>query len=379
MIPPFDLADLPVIDGHCHPPLGEATPLTPEAFPDLFTEARPGSLTPHLATSLYYRRALRDLGRLLEVAPEPGAILARRRGPEASRRLAAAFGDQRLAALLVDTGYPPGAMSLDRMRALLPCRVLEVFRLETFAETLLAKGLSFGEFMETYADGVRTAARDCIALKSIIAYRSGLAVRLGERRAAEADYDRLMAGEPSGRRRLTAKGLLDHLLETALEVAAATEAVLQLHTGFGDPDLDLPQANPVLLRPLLEEPRFARVRLVLLHAAYPYVRVAGYLASVYPGVYVDLSLALPILGPAFVPLFRELLALAPTGKLLYGSDLGLLSELYCLAAGWGREVLAKALAGLVEEGALDAGEARATAAGILAGNAAALYGLEGLV
>lgn len=376
---PLDLADLPVVDGHCHPPLAEATPLTPEAFPDLFTEARPGSLAPHRATSLYYRRALRDLGRLLGAPPEPGAILDARSSPEASRRLAAAVGAQRLAALLVDTGYPPGAMPLERMRALLPCRVLEVFRLETFAEALLAKGLPFEGFMKAYADGVRTAARECVALKSIIAYRSGLAVRLGERRTAVADYDRLLAGEPSVRRRLTAKGLLDHLLETALEVAAETGAVLQLHTGFGDPDLDLPQANPVLLRPVVEDPRFARVRLVVLHGAYPYVREAGYLASVYPGVYVDLSLALPLLGPALVPLLRELLALAPTAKLLYGSDLGLLPELYCLAAGWGREVLARALAGLVEEGALREDEAREVAAGILARNAAALYGLEGLV
>jgi len=373
----LDLADLPVIDGHCHPPLGEAARLTPEAFPDLFTEARPGTLTPHLPTSLYYRRALRDLGRLLGAPPEPAAILAARATPEASRRLAEAFGRERLVALLVDTAYPPGALPIERMRALLPCRVHRVFRLETFAEALLVSGLPFGGFMEAYAEGVRAAARECVALKSIIAYRSGLAVRLGDRRAAEADYAGLLAGESSARRRLTAKGLLDHLLETALELAAETGAVLQLHTGLGDPDLDLAQANPLLLKPILDDPRFAGARLVLLHTAYPYVREAGYLAAVYPGVHVDLSLALPILGAAFVPLLRELLALAPTGKLLYGSDLGALPELYCLGAAWGRQALAEALGGLVKDGALGEGEARGAAAGILAGNAARLYGLEG--
>lgn len=371
----LDLADLPVIDGHCHPPLGEATPLTPETFPDLFTEARPGALTPQLATSLYYRRALRDLGGLLGVPPEPAAILAARATPDASRRLAEAFGRERLEALLVDTAYPPGAMPLERMRALLPCRVLEVFRLETFAEALLARALPFKDLVEAFADGVQAATRECIALKSIIAYRSGLGVKLGDRKAAEADYARLLAGDPSARRRLTAKGLLDHLLEAALELAAETGRVLQLHTGLGDPDLDLLQANPLLLKPILDDPRFTRVRLVLLHAAYPYVREAGYLAAVYPGVYVDLSLALPILGPAFVPLLRELLALAPTGKLLYGSDLGALPELYCLGAAWGRQALAEALGGLVKDGALGEGEAREAAAGILAENAARLYGL----
>lgn len=373
----LDLADLPVIDGHCHPPLAEPSSLTPETFPDLFTEAPPGTLTPFLASSLYYRRALRDLAALLGVSPEPSAILAARRNPEAARRLAAAVGGQRLAALLVDTAYPPGAMPLGGMRALLPCEVREIFRLETFAEALLAKALPFGAFLDAFAQGVRAATRECVALKSIIAYRSGLAVHLGDRRAAEADYDRLLAGEPSARRRLTAKGLLDYLLETALEAAAESRTVLQLHTGIGDPDLDLLQANPLLLRPILDDPRFARVRLVLLHAAYPYVREAGYLAAVYPGVYVDLSLALPILGPSFVPLLQELLALAPTAKLLYGSDLGALPELYCLGVGWGREVLGRALGGLVDDGILSAVEAREVAAGILARNAVALYDLQG--
>ena len=59
---------------------------------------------------------------------------------------------------------------------------------------------------------------------------------------------------------------------------------VQIHTGFGDADLDLREANPLHLRPLLESGRYANVPFVLLHASYPYVRELGYLAAIYANV-----------------------------------------------------------------------------------------------
>ena len=76
-----------------------------------------------------------------------------------------------------------------------------------------------------------------------------------------------------------------------------------LHLRFGDRDLDLAEANPLRLRALLEanEPEGAvsdygggdnkerraggwGVPVVLLHSCYPFMREAGYLASVYSKV-----------------------------------------------------------------------------------------------
>src|SRR5207244_3599452 len=85
--------------------------------------------------------------------------------------------------------------------------------------------------------------------------------------------------EQGRRPRLASRAFNNWLLLAALEVAAVRRWPVQLHTGFGDPDLDLRQANPLLLRPLLEDFHFREVPLVLLHAAYPYTREAGYLAS----------------------------------------------------------------------------------------------------
>jgi predicted TIM-barrel fold metal-dependent hydrolase len=65
--------------------------------------------------------------------------------------------------------------------------------------------------------------------------------------------------------------------------------------------------------------------------AYPYFREATFLAAVWPQVHLDLSLALPLLGAGAVAPLIEILALAPASKLLYGSDVQALPELFALA------------------------------------------------
>jgi predicted TIM-barrel fold metal-dependent hydrolase len=41
---------------------------------------------------------------------------------------------------------------------------------------------------------------------------------------------------------------------------------------------------------------YPTAKFVLLHSAYPYTRQAGYLASVYPNVYVDFGLVFPLIS-----------------------------------------------------------------------------------
>lgn len=60
---------------------------------------------------------------------------------------------------------------------------------------------------------------------------------------------------------------------------------------------------------------------MLLHAGYPFVREAAYLASVYSQVYVDIGLAVPFLSVAGMRgVLQQLLELSPVSKLMYSSD-----------------------------------------------------------
>jgi predicted TIM-barrel fold metal-dependent hydrolase len=165
--------------------------------------------------------------------------------------------------------------------------------------------------------------------------------------------------------RLADKPLNDYLLLRALEIAERQALPVQFHTGFGDADLDLREANPLHLRPLLESGRYTNVPFVLLHASYPYVRELGYLTAIYPNVYA-----------AEIPtMLRQLLGLAPTSKVVYSSDASQIPELFWLAARWGRRGLALALDELIALGALDPDDGLAVARQVLGENAAGVYGL----
>jgi hypothetical protein len=368
-----DLSDLPVVDGHCHPLLRDPWAVTPAKFLSFFSEGRPGKMTAHIPSTGYYHRALRDLAQIFGCPSTVEDILVHRKagGAEAARRVLA---ERRVAALCVDTGYPPEAMPLPEMRQLLSCPVHEVFRIEACAEALLSRSFSCTEFFKAFRQELCDAVSRCMALKTIIAYRSGLAVAKWTAAEVEAAYRQALfrLGVAT---RLTEKPLLDTLFAEALDVARASRRPLQIHTGFGDPDIDLPQANPLLLRPLFEEPQWADLRIVLLHMAYPYAREAAFMAAVWPQAYVDLSLAPPFLGPGSIFPLIELLSLAPASKLLYGSDLGGLPEFFALSADWMRAWLGEALGWIAERGGLSAEQARRIGRQVLSENAVALYGL----
>src|SRR5437763_435863 len=189
-------------------------------------------------------------------------------------------------------------------------------------------------------------------------------------RHAVRELAELLGCAPTTQAVLAARALLDHLLPLAAEWAVEQGLPLHFHSGFGDRDVDLRLANPLHLRPLLEGGALTRGRVVLLHASYPYVREAAYMANVYPNLYVDFSQAAPLLaGPGLTRVLEELLALAPVTKILYGSDAWGIPEWFWLAARAARRALANALAWL------PAAEANWAARRILHDNAAELYGL----
>ncbi|MBA0809548.1 hypothetical protein Gohar_025193 [Gossypium harknessii] len=173
-------------------------------------------------------------------------------------------------------------------------------------------------------------ANEIVGLKSIAAYRSGLEINPHvTREDAEIGLSEvLQRGKPV---RITNKSLIDHIFIHGLEVALQFDLPLQIHTGFGDKDLDLRLANPLHLRTLLEDKRFSRCRIVLLHASYPFSKEASYLASIYPQVYLDFGLAIPKLSfHGMISSVKELLELAPIKKVMFSTDAVATPETYYL-------------------------------------------------
>jgi uncharacterized protein len=334
--------DISLVDGHLHPPLR-----LPDVQPFVryFSEAADSdSLERHASHTLFFQRAVMELAAFLGCDPEAPAVQEARQALGMERYLRLLVESANVEALLIDDGYPPeGALTLAEIQDIVKRPARRVLRLESLVETLLPKSQSPNQLMDLMLRELEAQPRPA-ALKSIIAYRSGLDVREPEPDALGQAFAILHASSAQRPIRLQSKPLLDFCLLRALEWAVDARLPVQFHTGFGDRDLDLPLSNPALLRRVLESPRFEQLQVVLLHASYPYTREAGYLAAVYPQVYVDWSEANPLLSPRELQrVLEELLSLAPYTKLLYGSDAWGIPDWILLAASAGRAALAGAV------------------------------------
>jgi predicted TIM-barrel fold metal-dependent hydrolase len=375
----LNLDAIPILDQHCHALLRDGTIADAAAYARFFTESGDAAMhARHVPQTVFYRWAIRELATILDCVPTTAAVLAARAGIAtdvlAQRLLTAA----NVTVLLVDHGYRTDeTWTPAELVARLPCRVVPLLRLETLAQALILRHETFGAVIEAYSAAVERARSDgIVGLKSIIAYRTGLRVQRASREDAAAAFGPVKErARREGRVRLADKPLNDYLLLRALEIAERQALPVQFHTGFGDADLDLREANPLHLRPLLESGRYTNVPFVLLHASYPYVRELGYLAAIYPNVYADVGLAIPHLAAEIPTMLRQLLGLAPTSKVVYSSDASQIPELFWLAARWGRRGLALALDELIALGALDPDDGLAVARQVLGENAAGVYGL----
>mgnify|MGYP005851205469 CR=1 FL=1 len=368
------VAALPLFDHHAHPLLREAA-VAARPFPAFFTESDdPEQVARHAASSLFFRRALRELAEFAGCPPDP-AELVRERARAGYRpwceRLIAASG---IRAALLDDGY------LAEETHPVPClfgSVGRIVRAEAELERLVPDSHSAADLLGRFESTLLQAARDpsVFALKSIVAYRSGLAIERWSPAAVEAAYCEVRRRWGDRRPRLVEKALLDEAFMRLLEVARQSGKPVQVHTGFGDPDLDLRLANPLHLRPFMHDPAWRGVALVLLHA-YPYVREAGFLASSYARVYVDLSLTVPFASTqGMQAALAEALHLAPTTKILMATDASRIPELFWLGARAARRTVAAVLEQVAAAGELTAEEAVRVAGQLLWDNAAALYGV----
>ena len=319
--------DAPLVDHHCH--VVARGPLDRAGLESFLTESDrpppPGCTAFDSLLGVEVRRRCAPvLG--LAVGADPDDYVARRAelgGEEANRRLLTAAG---IEVLLVDTGLGgDDLLGLDELARLSGARTHEVVRLESVAEEVAAGGVGAAEFESEFGSALRARAADAVAVKSIMAYRHGL--DFDPRPPSTAEVVKAAGRWLAGGGRVRDEVLLRHMLWEG----RATGLPLQLHTGFGDPDVDLARSDPALLTEFLRASRRRSAG-----AAAPLLSVppprAPTLSSVFPHVHLDVGLAIPHVGSRAGAVLAETLELAPFHKLLYSSDAYGLAELYLLGA-----------------------------------------------
>jgi uncharacterized protein len=368
------LADtVPLVDHHCHGVV--RTPVTAAVFEDLATE----SDGPQPAGFSVFDSPLGVTIRA-ECAPllglprhaEPGAYIAARAAlgaEEASRRLLTATGISRY---IVETGYrSDDILSPEETARLGSGASSQVVRLEVVAEQLAAEGVGAGEFGTRYAERLAAAAGQAVGLKSIIAYRFGLdfdPARPTDSEVAAAAGEWLRDGTARQRWRL------DHpvLLRTVLWAGVDLRKPLQFHVGYGDSDIVLHRCDPTKMTAFLQATASSGGPVMLLHC-YPFIREAGYLAQVYPHVYLDTGAAVHFTGASSRALIAQSLEVAPFAKLLFSSDAFGLAELYYCGALLWRRGIAAILSDWLERDEISGRDAARYLHAIAHGNAERVY------
>ena len=367
----IDLSQVPFVDGHMHPPL-RVRPQTVEEYRWPWFEGLP-SESAQVTELVPYRWAIRQLADELGCAADERSVVAATRGLDPPTWLATVCERSQTTGLVVDTGYPPPdeVLPLQQIRAA-GVDVAPLLRLESVAGDLIAEGVSFADLIERY-DAAVNGARDAgyAGLKSIAAYRRGLAIREWDAADAERALERQRA---AGVTRAQEQELVDFLLLRALPVARRDDLPVQLHAGYGDRDLDLRLVNPLHLRGMLASDAAQGVHFVILHAAWPFVREGAFMTAVYANVTLDIATCIPPLGhAALIEAWRCALAVGATNRIHASTDAAGLPEHIALGASRARTTLGQVLAELVATGELSAGQAERCGEAILSGNSRRLY------
>lgn len=368
------ISSLPLIDHHMHGPL--RTTLDEADLIDRFTESdRPAAAGTHRFDSQIGFAVRAHCAPLLNLPRHVSAErYFRMRNDYSPEQLVEVFmGGDGIRRYLNDTGLSDDiTFDSGEITRMTGVPVDEVVRIEKEFELFADSVDSPEELVDGFATHLQDRTRAAVGLKSIIAYRYGFdfdpakpprgdvlrraQTWLGERRAHGASLQNI------------------DLLRWALWAGIESGLPIQLHSGYGDPDVDLHRCNPLLLTDLIRLVEPLGTKILLLHN-YPFHREAGFLAHSFPSVYFDVGLATHYTGPQSDAIIRETFELAPFGKMLFSSDAWGPPELHFLGTSLWRRGVARVISDWVDSDEWSLADGKRVAEMVGATNATRVYGL----
>ncbi|MDI1485632.1 MAG: hypothetical protein OHK93_003821 [Ramalina farinacea] len=400
----------PVIDNHAHN-VYKPQWLKTENLLTTTTEAD-GRALEDTPTSLPHLRALKQLRKLYDLPAEadwPAIVRRRAELLESDADALTRKCMEKTQTILIDDGF-------DDPDALQPCQWHDTFtrssckrlvRIEELASDILSSlydkkqlplgsavaneeacSVAWATFLEAFETAIAAALEspEIAGFKSAVCFTTGLAIDV-----PSSDIEASVSGLHSFRHEflpdcvaqdfaVEAKGMNDALVISTCKLIDAAHQQhrlakpLQFHTGIGNKEIPVLLSNPACLQPLLTA--FAHVPIILLHASYPYTRIAGHLATVFKNVYLDVGAVFPeVSRDGQERVLRECMELTPWSKLLWSTDGHWFPETFWLANVQGREAMRTVLMEYVEREDLTMQEAFRATRAIFFENSNRLYQL----
>jgi predicted TIM-barrel fold metal-dependent hydrolase len=294
-------------------------------------------------------------------------------GRDPTHYLQSLMTDAKIAGLVIDDGYPQPRIAPETIVEEYARPVASVVRIEPLIAGIVKDARDWRDLRDRFiADLEGAVARSVAAVKSIIAYRTGLDI-------VEWPEARVIAGFEKWRQanfkesRDHSKPVRDALLHDALAIAKKADIPFHIHSGGGDADIVLEYAQPRNLFSLLKSHYDQDI--VLIHSGWPWTSEAAYIASILPRVYLETSLATPWASLAIDQRLATMLGIAPPAKIIYGSDASSEPEVLWFSARTARTALGRVLTDGVDRGWMDQKEALAIGKAVLSGNVRRLHKL----
>jgi len=386
----LDFTSAPVIDNHCHPldpakAIMEPEMLAREFFhgmgdipkPDV-AKPRNWGATDELRHHFPYMGVVQtmvcQLARVLECPAELEAVAAER-----NRRTVEDFGayakllyaDAGIVGTVLDSDLPADAPVLK----LMPGRLVRLFQMGPTIKSLIKTSGSYTQLRRAYQASLDRAVRQegFLGVKSHLAEEVGFGAPFCTEAEAHAAFRPAKAGDSAAYKRIYVA-----LFAATLIQAQELGIPVHLHSGITGAFWNGPisDADPFLLMPLLRRPEFLQTRVVLLHAAYPWIQNAAMMAHALPHLWVDIGWTTPWASLRIVECYRDLIGIAPLSKLMIGSGCHGTPEVAWLAGITAKIALGTALGDAVERRLLTREQAERAGRMILHDNAARLYGLS---
>jgi predicted TIM-barrel fold metal-dependent hydrolase len=235
---------------------------------------------------------------------------------------------------------------------------------------------SLAEYEEALFEIIKRCKNLGVAgLKDQSAYRRVIEYDLPPRSDAERLFNRVLIDPRNQLAWPEAKPLDDHLFHQFMRIARELSLPVQIHTGhMAGIRNRVDKTNAAHFASVLE--LHTRVQFDLFHGNWPYMGDILYLAKNYPNVTIDLCWV-NIIDPLYsVELLKRAVMTVPHVKIhAYGGDYFNVPEFSVAHLTLAREVIASALADLVECGWLEEQEATQMAADWLYNNPNKFYGL----
>lgn len=374
------LEPCPLIDHHCHGV--SPAELDFPAFQALFSE----SYRPPPAGTTEFQKPLglairRFCAPLLDLEPGvSGEAYVERRlalgAAEVNRRLLRAGGLDRL---VIDSGLRSGEiLSVAEMGETAGRPAYEVVRIESVIEEVAQSGIDAALFPAAFAERLAARAATAVGLKSIVAYRCTFRIDQtapAAREVVDAAGSWFGKAAAAGKWRVSDPTVIRHGLWVAAEICRARSLPLQLHVGFGDPDVYMHACDPTHFTDFIAAMDAWDVAVALLHN-YPFHREAAWLSEVFRNVYYDTGIIQNYGALNADRIYAEAFEVGKFTKQLFSSDAFGLSELYYLGCHLFRRALKRCLDRWLADGMMSLADADEIVRLVATENARRIYPLD---